>query len=261
MKIIITSGHDRSLHTIALIDQLLKDGHTIALVLMVKTFQIKRFRSYLKQYGFKTIVAKFKSHFLHQADTYLAKETAYIKNYIKSQNITAGSVSNFCTKANIPVCMVDSLASEKAVEQSKNINPDIIVYSGGGIVRQHLIETSKNAVLNAHSGPLPKIRGMNGIEWSIIKGIEPTTTIHLIDAGIDTGNIIYSEKIPIQTSDDIYDIRGKATVHNIKMLSKVLSSFSHYIEKSFPQKKAAGKQYFVMHQKMKNIVQNRLNGA
>lgn len=261
MKIIITSGHDRSLHTIALIDQLRKDGHTIALVLLVKTFQVKRLRSYLLQYGIKTIIAKFKSHFLHKADTYLAKETAPIKNYMQEKNINIHSVSEFCGQANIPVCKVDTLSSAKAIEKSKSIQPDIIVYSGGGIIREKLIDTSKNAVLNAHSGPLPKIRGMNGIEWSIINGLEPTTTIHLIDAGIDTGNIIYKEKIPIQASDDIYDIRGKATVHNIHLLSKVLSSFNDFLVKSKQQKKSEGRQYFVMHEKMKKIVQHRLNSA
>jgi len=261
MKIIITSGHDRSLHTIALIDQLLKDGHTIALILLVKTFQIKRLRSYIKQYGFKTIIAKFKSHFLHKTNTYLARETAPIKNHLQAQNININSVTQFCNFKNIAMCKVDSLSSEKAIGKSNNISPDIIVYSGGGIVRQNLIETSKYTVLNAHSGPLPKIRGMNAIEWSIMKNLEPTTTIHFIDAGIDTGKIIYKEKIPIQPTDDLYDIRGKATVHNIKLLSKVLVSFDDYIENSTSQKKAEGRQYFVMHERMKKIVQHRLSSV
>jgi len=258
MNLMVTSGHNRSLHTIALLHRLINDGHSVSGVLMVNTFRFKRLKSYWRQYGMRTIVAKFRSHFLHQGGTYLERETAPIKTYNASNNISSTTVKDFCRDNGIPLIPVDRLSSDVALNACHEVRPGLIIYSGGGIVRQSLIDGSEHGVLNAHSGPLPKIRGMNGIEWSVIKGMEPTTTVHFIDSGIDTGNVVFAEPIPVEDGDDLYDIRGKATVHNISLISKIVLDFDTFTQHAKAQKKSEGKQYFVMHDMMKEVVQQRL---
>ena len=50
MNIILTCGYNQSMHTIALIDLLHKQGHNIKGCLIVNTLQYKRFRNYIKKY-------------------------------------------------------------------------------------------------------------------------------------------------------------------------------------------------------------------
>lgn len=261
MKVLVTAGHTKSIHTICLIHQLIANGHEVVGVFVVKTFQISRLKNYMRQYGFKTVVEKFKSHFLHKTDTKLSKETKYINEFRKQLNIDVDDLMKFSKSLNVDTIQVSNLNSKASVAKAKEISPDIIIYSGGGILRKEIIGASKYSVLNAHSGPLPKVRGMNGIEWSIMLGLHPTTTIHLIDAGIDTGSILYHETIPYEEPDDLYDIRGKAVVHNIELIIKVLGSFDAYYKKRLMQKKREGKQYFTMHDHMKTLVNSKiLNG-
>ena len=87
-------------------------------------------------------------------------------------------------------------------------------------------------------------------------GFLPYTTIHFIDKGIDTGEILYSEPIPF--SNDLYTLRGNATVHNVELLVKVISDLFFYKKNSTKQELKDGKQYFVMAESLKNEVINNL---
>ena len=98
---------------------------------------------------------------------------------------------------------------------------------------------------------------MNTIEWSLLYGFFPYTTIHFINSGIDTGDILYREKIKF--NNDLYIYRGNATVHNIKLLYKVINNFNYYKKKSISQLKEDGKQFFVMHKFLKFFVVKFLN--
>lgn len=64
--------------------------------------------------------------------------------------------------------------------------------------------------LNIHGSLLPKYRGRTPNVWSIINGEEYSgITCHLIDAGIDTGNIIEQVKVKIEPDDTGYSLVEK----------------------------------------------------
>lgn len=261
LKVIVTAGHSKSIQTLCLINQLVDNGHEVLGVFVVKTFQLKRLKSYIRQYGLSTVIAKFKSHFLHQTNSVLAKETKYINELRQKLQIKHKNVTSYCKELDIPFISVSNLNNSTSINKAVQLKPDLIVYSGGGILRKEFISSSKYSVLNAHSGPLPKIRGMNGIEWALFKGHKPTTTVHLIDSGIDTGSILFKEHIPFSLGDDLYDIRGKGPVHNVSLLIKVINNFEAFYKKRTPQKKNEGLQYFVMHDFLKNIINDRVKNA
>lgn len=74
----------------------------------------------------------------------------------------------------------------------------LITYDCGQILKKDAIRVSSIASLNVHSSLLPKYRGTAPIYW-VIKNKEKETgvTIHFIDEGIDTGDIILQNKIAI----------------------------------------------------------------
>ncbi len=256
-RVVITAGYGKSLHSIALMHKLLNSNIEIVGCIQVKTFQLSRFKVYLKQYGWQTLKSKFVSYVLGSKKTHLKNELIPIKKYIFENNIETKTVNAFCLKNNLKFIKVNSLNSFKSIDFVKDNNIDLIVYSGGGILRKSFINSSKKGVINAHSGYLPFIRGMNAIEWSLLYNYKPYTTIHFIDKGIDTGKILYKEMIPYNS--DFYTYRGNATLHNIHLLAKVLSNFNHYDQKSIEQKKTDGRQFFIMHARLKEIVINNLN--
>jgi methionyl-tRNA formyltransferase len=67
--------------------------------------------------------------------------------------------------------------------------------------------------LNVHYAPLPRYRGRANVNWAIINGEpEAAITIHVIAPGLDSGNIVYQQKVaigPHDTVGDVYDTLNK----------------------------------------------------
>ena len=258
MNLVITCGYNQSLHTVALINELTKQNHKIIGCLTVKTYQISRFKTYLKKFGLRTVLEKYKNSVLGINST-LKKETEYIKTYIEEKNIIRTNVKSICNDLNIDFHLVANLNSTDSLKFLDQKQIDLIVYSGGGIIKNKLIEKSKFGVINAHSGELPYFRGMNVVEWSIISKKEPMVTVHMINKGIDTGDILHTKLIDYNVNDTIYDFRGKSVVEEIRLLLKVLKNFKNYYDNRIMQNRSIGKQFFVMHPILVKMLNSNLS--
>ena len=81
------------------------------------------------------------------------------------------------------------------------------------ILKIELIETPPMGFINCHAGALPFYRGRNPLNWVLINGEkEFGVTVHYMDEGIDTGDIIKQNMVPIAPNDDYGDLLKKA--HN-----------------------------------------------
>jgi methionyl-tRNA formyltransferase len=75
------------------------------------------------------------------------------------------------------------------------------------------------ATLNLHFGPLPKYRGVAPIYWAIHNGESETgVTLHHVDAGIDSGDIVATRRVPIQAGDTARDLYLRSTEAGIELL-------------------------------------------
>ena len=54
MKVVVTAGYNKSLHSIATIHTLIKNGHEVVGCLQVKELQLSRVKFYFNQYGWNT---------------------------------------------------------------------------------------------------------------------------------------------------------------------------------------------------------------
>ena len=93
--------------------------------------------------------------------------------------------------------------NEEFRSQLAEIAPDAIVVVGyGRIIPQWMIDLPPLGNLNLHASLLPKYRGAAPIQWAIARGesVSGVTTMR-IDAGLDTGDILLQEEIPIAPED------------------------------------------------------------
>jgi folate-dependent phosphoribosylglycinamide formyltransferase PurN len=103
------------------------------------------------------------------------------------------------------------------------IKPDYVLYAGGGILKPLFIDAVEGKIINAHSGPLPQIRGMNACEWALLLKLPPTVTIHFIDKGIDTGRIITKATVDRYQNDDIDTLRARCVVVGVEQMIKIMN--------------------------------------
>lgn len=80
---------------------------------------------------------------------------------------------------------------------------DVIVVNGTRIISKKLLEQIDIPIINMHVGITPKYRGVHGGYWALAKG-DPENcgvTVHYIDPGIDTGNVIVQATIQPTSKD------------------------------------------------------------
>lgn len=87
---------------------------------------------------------------------------------------------------------VDNINSPDAVSLITNANPDVVIVNGTRILKRHVLESTNATFINTHQGITPTYRGAHGGYWALHQN-DPQrcgVTLHLVDQGIDTGNII-----------------------------------------------------------------------
>lgn len=95
---------------------------------------------------------------------------------------------------------INSIALYEAIAA---IAPDIIVnVAYGQIYRDRLRSVPRHGVINIHGSLLPKYRGISPIASALIDGANETgVSVHYLEAGIDTGDIILQRRVSINPPD------------------------------------------------------------
>jgi hypothetical protein len=84
----------------------------------------------------------------------------------------------------------------RIIEIIDKINPDAVVVYGGSIIPKRILQKISIPILNIHGAILPGYRGLDSYWWLILDSKKHLQgyTIHYLDSGIDTGNIILSNQ-------------------------------------------------------------------
>ena len=110
----------------------------------------------------------------------------------------------------IPVYQPRRIREAEEVEILRQIPADIFVVAAfGQILSQEILDMPKFGCVNIHASLLPKYRGAAPIQWAVIDGEEKTgVTIQQMNAGIDTGDILYTKEYvldPKETGASLFD--------------------------------------------------------
>ena len=111
---------------------------------------------------------------------------------------------------NIDVYQPETLKNNELLPILNKYSPDIIiVVAYGKILPEYVLNFPKYGCINMHASLLPKYRGAAPIQWSILNGDEYTgVTTMKMDKGLDTGDMLISEKIKIdeyETSEELFE--------------------------------------------------------
>jgi hypothetical protein len=111
------------------------------------------------------------------------------------------------------------------VEEVNNRGIDLIVVAAfSRILKARLIAAPRLGCINVHPSLLPRYRGPNPFYWVLAGGEKKTgVTIHYIDEGIDSGDIILQREFTINARDTEKDLLMKASVLASEMMGEAIS--------------------------------------
>ncbi|MFW6029434.1 MAG: methionyl-tRNA formyltransferase, partial [Halanaerobiales bacterium] len=147
-------------------------------------------------------------------------------------------VDKIANQYNLPLYKENNINSKEFIKTIDKINPDLIVsVNFNQIIGKEILSIPKNESINVHASLLPKYRGRAPLNWAIINGEEVTgVTVHYIDEGIDTGDIILQNEIRINEDDYIEDILNKVKEIYPLIVNKAVDQIQKGLVNSIPQK-------------------------
>ena len=133
-------------------------------------------------------------------------------------------VKIFAEENNLHVIQPLKVKAPEVVEQLAALKPDlIVVVAFGQILSQKILDIPRFGCINVHASLLPKYRGAAPIEWAIINGETVTgiTTMQM-NAGLDTGDILFSSEVKIGEEMILPELRERLMTVGADLLLKTL---------------------------------------
>ncbi|MBS4750387.1 phosphoribosylglycinamide formyltransferase [Granulicatella sp. zg-ZJ] len=104
---------------------------------------------------------------------------------------------------------------------------DYIILAGYmKIIGQTLLDEYSQRILNIHPAYLPEFKGKQGILDAFSAGVSQTgVTVHLVDEGIDTGEIILQERVPVFETDTLESLEERIHAVEHRLYPKAIQMY------------------------------------
>lgn len=145
----------------------------------------------------------------------------------RGRKVQTSPIARVAGELGLSLLQPPNLRDAQAITQIANLQPEaIITVAYGQILRQKVLDIPPKGVLNIHPSLLPRWRGASPVPAAILNGDETTgVTIILMDAGMDTGDILSQTEHPIDDSDTAAALLGKLSAAGADLLSPTLNQW------------------------------------
>lgn len=139
----------------------------------------------------------------------------YLKRFIQNKIyylpvLRRFSLRKFCENHSINVFEVTHHSSGETTQILREREIDyLLMVSSNWLLKEPLLSAVKTKIINAHSGWLPKHRGLDSIAWSLIENDKVGLTTHFVDSGVDSGPILRFYQAEINAGDNFNTICRK----------------------------------------------------
>lgn len=140
--------------------------------------------------------------------------------------LTPPPVKECALKHRIPVYQPESLKHGEAMPILEELNPEVIVVAAFGmLLKSDVLHFPQYGCINVHASLLPKYRGAAPINKCILEGeTETGVTTMLMDEGLDTGDMLLSEKVAIDENETAGELFDRLAVLGGTVLQKTLEA-------------------------------------
>ena len=128
----------------------------------------------------------------------------------RGQKVQEAAVKKFAAEKDLPILQPEKFRNEEFLADLKALKADLQVVVAFKMLPEVVWNMPKFGTLNLHASLLPQYRGAAPINWAIINGDKETgVSTFLLQHEIDTGNILFQEKVSIGDNDNAEIIHDK----------------------------------------------------
>ena len=138
----------------------------------------------------------------------------------RGKKVTKSPVKCCAEQHEIPVYQPRSLRDPQAQQVLADLKPDLMIVAAYGLILpQAILDIPSKGCINIHGSLLPRWRGAAPIQHAILAGDQTTgITIMQMDAGLDTGDMLLKESLPIMSDDTMGSLHDKLAALGAKLI-------------------------------------------
>jgi folate-dependent phosphoribosylglycinamide formyltransferase PurN len=151
----------------------------------------------IRKLGFATVIGQVAFQII------IAKPLSFLSRKREREIILLNKLDTTAIPEN-KIKHVSSVNSPHTIEFIKSNHPDLVVVNGTRIISKNVLSCASCRFINIHAGITPKYRGVHGMYWALANNDKENcgVTVHFVDPGIDTGNVIYQSKVVPASKDN-----------------------------------------------------------
>jgi methionyl-tRNA formyltransferase len=142
----------------------------------------------------------------------------------RGRQVLPPAVKLLAMRHGIPVLQPLKVRDPAFIDVVRKLAPDlIVVVAFGQILPQSLLDIPRHGCINVHASLLPAYRGAAPLNWCIINGeTETGVTTMLMDAGLDTGDILLRKRTPIDPDEDSLSLHDRLSALGAEAMTETL---------------------------------------
>ncbi len=142
----------------------------------------------------------------------------------RGQQLSVSPVKEVALAAQLPVHQPEKIRAPEVQQLLEKLTPDVIVIIAyGQIIPARLLAIPRYGWINLHASLLPKYRGAAPINWAIVNGETCTgLTSMRIDAGMDTGDILFQREIEIGPAETAPELAARMAEAGAPLMEETL---------------------------------------
>ena len=142
----------------------------------------------------------------------------------QSQALDRANAAGISTQF-LPMTEVRSIWDEQLFKLVSDLNPDLVVSVGFMRILSGKFVTTFPTI-NTHPALLPNFPGAHGVRDALRAGAKVTgSTVHWVDAGIDTGTVIQQKEVAVRPEDDEVSLHERIKIVERELIVETLQSF------------------------------------
>ena|SRR5690606_10510080 len=154
----------------------------------------------------------------------------------RGQKLIPSPVKEAALSLNLKILQPTNLKSPEFQEELKSLQADLQIVVAFRMLPESVWDMPPLGTFNLHASLLPNYRGAAPINWAIINGDNETgVTTFFLKHEIDTGSIIYQEKVGILEKDDLGTVYEKLMHLGSKLVLKTVEDIAENKVKPLPQ--------------------------
>jgi len=114
--------------------------------------------------------------------------------------------------------------NESLADEVATLNPELVVLAGFmRVLGAPLLERFPGRIINVHPALLPSFAGHSGPQDALDGGVRISgCTVHIVDAGVDTGPILAQAAVPVLADDTADTLHARIQVQEHQLLPRVI---------------------------------------